>query len=260
LLRSFLGISLALALLLGNPLHADGLYPQSIKAYKKRVKSIDYGRFFSEEQNFYFARPKLIETIFFGLVDLKGNPKVARYHIKAKVLGCPENEQLVTKCIINRYYHEKRTLKIPNRFDFGVNFTRINRKRTPGKTDRLALSWRQQTFETPVIGVDDFFDMVGAAKESKYYKIKPQVKQIVFNVQLENHFEVILPDRLMRDLVSLYTPIPQDGKDRIYYKIIGSDLSLEENLASANLRLKAEKVLINHRLINATEDPIRATK
>ena len=260
MLRIVLSLLTASSLLWGGVAQADGLFSQSINAYKRRVKSVDYTRFFSEEQNFYFSHPKLIETIFFGIADLKGNPKVARYHIRAEVLGCPDKIQLRSQCILDRYYHEKRLLKIPNRFDFAVNFTGINRKYLPGNNDRLALSWQQKTFETPVIQVEDFLQMIGAAAESKYYKIRPEIKQIVFNAHFENHFEVILPDRLMRDLVSLYTPIPQDKKDRIYYRVVGSDMSIEENLASANLRLKAEKVLINHRMIDAADEPTRGVR
>ena len=236
---------------------ADGSLDSNLKQVYKRTKLIDYTLFFTEEQNFYRLSPKLIETIFFGLVELKGNPKRARAQIRAKVLGCPTGQQQRSRCILDRYYFEKRRLKIPNRFVFPVNFTRVIRKPMPGRQDRLSLSWRQETFSPPVIEVSAFFSMLGAALESPYYQVKSQVKQVVFHLDLENHFEIILEDRLVKDLMLQYRQIPQDWRDRIYYRLEGTDFSLEENLGSANVHLKADGVRINNRVIQAALNRVR---
>ena len=236
---------------------ADGDSMTSAKAYQAKAADLDYKRFFEQESQFYLVNPRLVEVIFLGLVDLKGNPEVAKHKIRTEVLGCPEGDPLRTHCILDRLYQEKRTKKVPNLFEIPVNFTRVEKGRRDQGQVRLKLAWRQEPFEAPVIEVDDFFAFVGAAAESDFYKRKEEVKQIVFNAHFENHFEILLPLRLAGDLQKLYEPIPEDLKDRIFYRAEGADLTIEENLASANLRFKAEQVKINNRLVEAAPEPLR---
>lgn len=236
---------------------ADGDSLTNAQAYQAKAADLDYKRFFEQESQFYLVNPKLVEVIFLGLVDLKGNPEVAKHKIRTEVLGCPEGDQLRTRCILDQLYLEKRTKRVPNLFEIPVNFTRLESGRKDQGQVRLKLAWRQETFEAPVIEVDEFFAFVGAAAESDYYKRKEAVQQIVFNAQFENHFEILLPSRLASDLLKLYEPIPEDFQDRIFYRAEGADLTIEENLASANLRFKAEQVRINNRLVEAAPEPLR---
>jgi len=217
----------------------------------------NYRRFFEQEKNFYLAHPQIIETIFLGLVDLKGDPEVARRHIRSEVLGCPVGQQLASNCQLDRLKEEKKNRSVPDVFGLAINFTEVVLIPQPGKYDRLKLSWRQETFEAPVIEVEEFLTMIGAAKESPYYQIKEGVKQLVFNAQFGNHFEIVELDRLAKDMAHFYENPPQDNRDRIYYQAAEANLTIEENLASLNLFMKAVKVKINHRYIKVENDPKR---
>lgn len=244
----FLPILMALLIALGAATPAFGdealLGPKALAA---RAQPLQYYRFFEDQKNFLLTRPQVLETLFLGLVELKGDPNRARYHIRTKVLGCPTGAPMTTACTMDQLYNERVRLGLKSLFEVSVNFTELKFKPQPQGDHRIRISWRQRIWEAPILDVDEFLAYLGAAPESPYYRIKPGVKQIVFNAVLDNHFDILIARRLAHDLLGLYKNIPTDMRDRIYFKATHANVAIEENLASLNLYLDAQAVRINNR-------------
>ncbi|MDT8448064.1 MAG: hypothetical protein RRB13_14320 [bacterium] len=251
-LRQLIGLSLCAGLLWMPGLAlADGplMSPREIAAEAQRI---EYKRFFEDQQNFFLTRPELVEILFLGIVELKGNPERAKYHIRAEVLGCPAGAPLITRCRVDQIRLERQRLGRVTYFEIPVNFTELKFKPQPSGDQRVEVAWQQETWDAPILNVDEFLSYLGAAAESPYYRIKPEVKQIVFNAVLQNHFDVMVDRRLVKDLLSLYKDIPQDERDRIYYRAFESDVTIVENLASLNFYLEAKAARLNNRIMPAT--------
>ncbi len=206
---------------------------------------IEYTKFFAEYENIFLFRPNLVRDVFFSIVELKGNQKTARKVINSQVLGCHTNTSINQGCRIDQLRLERKKLGIPNYVTIPVNFMRVSTRVFNKRKKRMTLQWNPEILQPPTISVDEFLSYVTAARESRHYKVDPNIIEFQFNTLLERKIDIIVENELAANLLDLYQSPPADKQDAITFAFDFVSTSERFGTRDINIQLRAVAIRIN---------------
>lgn len=221
-------------------------FSPTLHAQPRENINLEYTAFFIEYDNVFMFRPSLIQTVFYNIVDLKGNKTVARKKILTSVLGCQTESSLNPGCQIDRFRVQRKKANIPNHFTTPVSFSNISSRRYNKYKKIITLSWTPELIHPPNMTVEDFFNFVNAAKDSKYYRLKKGLKNIQLNTILEKKVEIVVENALAKNLIELYKHPRTDDKDVLVFVYDAVYPNRRYHTADFYIHLRASKVKINH--------------
>lgn len=222
---------------------------------------IGYAEFFSEYQNFYLFHPEFVKKTFWGLASLK-NPKITTKRIvEKKVFQCHQSD-LMGSCYYDQFLNDQKINQIPKVIIVPVVFSKISALSVSKNKSRVFLSWEPKSFNTPIFDTSLFLKNANLAENSRDYNINPAIKRIKLNLVFPNELSFVMDKRSARSLIEvekqceerkctqltsgIYKNIPNDYKDKLYFRYKETDYSLSDSIISINMHLKAVKVKLNH--------------
>ena len=215
--------------------------------------SIEYPLFLTEAGNIFLLEPSLVEEVFWGIVDLKGNRSLSKKRIRYHVLGCQAETRLNQGCKIDRVKLEKRRKRIPSVLKIPVNFTRISTKKIDAERSAVIVNWQPEIFEPPLIKLEDFLADINAAPESRYYRVKDKVEWIQLNPLFEREIWFNTDKKIADSLMRVYRRMPTDNRDAITFSIDFVTSYHRLLIMDYFIQFKADRVTINHQVFQTTE-------
>ncbi|MCP4751766.1 MAG: hypothetical protein GY866_12790 [Proteobacteria bacterium] len=255
----------------------------SLLAAKRRaVSDMEYPIFWSDYRNTFLYQPVLVKKVFWGIIDLKGNERIARKFIDDEVLGCRTGALVKSGCRIDQLRLDRKKKGISKYFNVPVNFTHVSKRRfrKDKRKSLLTLIWNPALIQPPILTVDAFFNYINAASSSKYYKVKKGLELIQLNSVFENKVEIVVDAVIAKNLIDLYcrpptdirnratkrrkreTPFhfncrpPTDFRDSLTFHLDSSRMGRRLKTADLDLQMKAVKVMINHQVFEIPKDAL----
>lgn len=217
---------------------------------------VEFVEFWSDYESVFLFYPHLVEQIFLGIVDLKGNRKIAYRHIKNEVLSCKTGLVTLSECRLDQLKLNRKKEGFSSIFRAPANITHISGQ--PSQKDKnryiLTVRWQPVMFQPPLISVKKFFHYLGAADDSKYYTVKKKLDWIQINSHFENRVSLLTSKATAINLLNLYREPPTDFKDEFLFKVDMTDIKRVYNTANIDLHLKAVKVKLNHQIYLTTKE------
>lgn len=213
----------------------------------------EYNLFFSNHENVFLYRPSLIKSVFHGLIELKQNKSLATRYINYEVLGCQPDSRIKQGCRIDRLRLERRKKGISSVLTLPVNFTHIDKFPFNKRLDLIIVHWKPELFKPPSISVDAFLQYLAVASESRYYRVKPQLKRLQLNPLFERRISILVEKKLARSLVELYESPPSDQKDSISYVYDFMTDDIRGDTIDFFIQFRAVNVTINHLKFKTSE-------
>lgn len=214
-------------------------------------QNLEYTSFWTEYENIFLFKPNLVKTVFWGIVNLKGNRKNAKRIINSQVLGC-QILSPISACRIDKLKIQRRKNAISRIFRIPVNFVRVelHEYKYDKSMTMLTLYWRPALFHPPVLTVNEFLFYINAARNSEYYTVKNGLEQIQLNPIFERRIKIVVNNVIARNLATLYREPPLDKRDSLAFILKSTSLTRRQAIASFDLHLTAEKVKINNQVFS----------
>jgi len=207
-----------------------------------------YEVFWSRLDNVFLFRPSLIRDVFYGVFELKGNPKLARHFIEREVLGCSTASSINGVCRIDRLQQLRRKLNLSETFSVPVNFSSVTIRPHPADIKRqiVTLQWKPALFQPPISTLSDFCQYLGIAENSPYYQVRTHLERIQINPLFQNQIEITIGRSSAENLRQLYLHPPVDFEDQITFSIGDIRRETTADMIVFTLELKSTRVKINH--------------
>ena len=218
--------------------------------------SVEFVEFWSDYESVFLFHPNLVKQVFLGIVDLKGNRRTATKHIKKEVLTCAVGSSTLSECRLDQLKLIRRQNKMSRSISVPVDITSISGRPYKKSKSRyvLTIRWQPILFQPPTISVRQFFTYLGAAHDSKYYRLKKGLDRIQINTVFENKVSVITSKARAINLLNLYRTPPADFKDTFLFQVDTAQMRQIYDTANFDLHLKAVKVKINHLTFQPTKE------
>ncbi len=230
--------------------------PSNSKAQPDINPNIAFVEFWSDYQSIFLYHPNLVKQVFMGIVDLKGNRRVARKYIKTEILSCKNGSGSLSECRLDQLKIERRKRKTSRYITVPVNITSIYGH--PFKKDKsryvLTISWQPEMLQPPVISIAEFYSYLGVANESKYYSGKKGLERIQINALFEDQVTIVTSKARAKNMLNLYHNPPSDLKDAFVFRVDAANVERYGSTANVDLQLKAVKVKINHLMYKTTKE------
>ena len=222
-------------------------------ASPKQESTIDYPNFFSDSNNIFSIDPKIAKEIFFELAILLGNKKVAKSKIDQKFFSCRGANRNRAYC--SHLKKNQKSLKDNLVIPIIAKNVESYRQGRLKKRKRLSLQWQPKTWLPPKISPKEFLDYLGAANNSKYYRLDDQILDIRLVVNFPRRIDLILDRKLADNIVDLYGN-PFKTNDWINLFLDSISISKVDGTLILNLDFKVKKLSINNLLLDAEPDYI----
>ncbi|MBU3916006.1 hypothetical protein KKA14_10770, partial [bacterium] len=209
-IKKFLFIFIVISNLLVEPVSCLTLSEDSLEK-----PNLEYTVFFADMENIFLYRPHLIENVFQGIIELKGDKTSSRRYINRNVLGCISGSHENQACKIDKLRLRRKKLGISNKFTIPVNFSHIETRALNKSKKIITLFWSPELFQPPSVSVEAFLKYINAASDSKYYVLEKGINQIQLNTIFDNRIVIVIENRLAKNLIDLYEPAPKDKKDSL---------------------------------------------
>jgi hypothetical protein len=215
----------------------------------------EYDVFWRELENIFIYRPTLIRDIFYGVVDLKDDRTVAKSYIDFEVLGCPVNTETIPGCRIDRLRLERNRQKLTESFTIPVVFSEVTDRPYGGDPSKriVTLRWSPILFQPPLVTTKRFFDYIGAAENSKYYQVQPELNRIQIVPRFQTVIELTMSIAAADNLMTLYRDPPRDFRDTLTFTPNVVRQHNERDLAVFGLEMKCVTVRINQQTHSVPE-------
>lgn len=239
--------SIVVCLLLLDPLYATNFIDN---------RESEYTNFWSDYENVFVYRPSLVKQTFYNIISLKGKSTVARNHINSEILGCKPDSPTHSICRIDKLIRLKKKWQVKRYFEIPVNYSIVSiRKYFADKQKRiLTISWQPALFQPPNIEVEKFLEYVGAAKDSPYYTVIPELKRIQYNPIFQKKVEIVVSTVIANNIFSLYQTPLTDYRDSLTFYLDSSSTDFRYQTRYINLNLKIKHLKINHQVFKVLKD------
>ncbi|MFH2131386.1 MAG: hypothetical protein ABIK68_13505 [bacterium] len=233
-----------------------GNYPLRAAAQPPIHPDVEFVEFWSNYESVFLFHPQLVQQIFLGIVDLKGNRQVATSHVIKEVLACTFGSNSLSESRLDQLKLAYRKQQVSSNYTVAVNITEMTGH--PLKSDKnqyvLTIRWQPVVFEPPVLSVEAFYRYLGVASQSEYYSGKKGVDRIQINPLFQSRVSVRTSKATAINLLKIYRNPPTDYKDAFIFQLDKTEMNQVYNSANFDLHFKAVKVKINHSLFEPTKE------
>jgi len=220
-------------------------------ATPQQEPAIDYHRIFSDSNNIFSLDPNIAKEIFFELAILSGNKKAAKKRINQEIFSCKEGNRDRSYC--NHVRNSRKELKENLLVHIVAKNVESYSQGRLKKRKRLSLQWQPETWLPPKITPDEFFAYLGAAKNSKLYRLDDQILEIQMVVNFPRRIDLILDHKLADNIVNLYRNSFKTN-DWINLFLDSISISKVDGTLTLILDFKVKKLSINNMLLDAESD------
>ena len=218
--------------------------------------NVAFVEFWSDYESIFLFHPHLVNQIFRGIVELKGNQRTASKYIRSEILSCASGSTALSECRMDQLNLERKKRRMSRYTIIPVNITSISSHRFKKDRSRLVLTvrWQPVMVKPPVMPVDDFYRYLGVADESKYYRGKKGLENIQINPLFEESVTVVTTRARAENILTLYNNPPADLKDSFVFRVDTVNMEQNGRTVNVDLNLKAVKVKINHLMFKTTKE------
>lgn len=247
--------SLLLVVILGSfLLTAAG--PGSATAQSGIDPRVEFVEYWGDYKSVFLFHPPLVKQIFMSIVDLKGNRRIALKHINNEILSCKSGIAALSECRMDQLKLERRNMGISRYILVPINITSVTGHRFKKNKQKyvLTIKWKPLMIQPPALSVDDFFQYLGTADESRYYTAKKRLDQIQINPLFQDRVTIVTSRSRARNILRLYQTPPTDLKDALVFRVETAARVPNGSTASFDLHMKAVQVKINHQKFQTTKE------
>jgi len=229
--------------------------PARIFAKDLIVDPNEYYQIFTRLEDVLLIQPDAIKTLFFSIVDIKGDTSKARIKIEEKLFTCSVLQQPESNCVIDRLKNLRKEREMSRTYPIPINFEELESKKLDRRNSLISLYWKPVLFQPPTLDIEAFFKLIGAKEESRYYKLKETVKKVQFKVHFNRVVELVVDNRIAQSLNNLYRTPPKDYQDQVGFSLDKTSVTISSEIGTFNFFMKAKTVTINHHKFNTRPFP-----
>jgi len=218
----------------------------------------EYTHFWSDYENIFVYQPALVKKTFYSILSLKGKSSIARKHIDNEILRCKPDSTVHSTCRIDKLKLQKRAWKVKKYFEVPVNYETVSIRKYYGDPQKriLTIQWQPALFLPSNIAVSTFLEFIGAAENSPFYSVPPQIKRIQYNPIFQKKVEIVIGKAMANNIFAIYQIPLKDFRDSLTFYLESSRIEYKYQTRYINLNLKIKKLKINHQIFKVLTDPI----